>query len=204
MWSKLTLAMLVLWLGGCAVTPTSTVEPPQRTGHPKGAYEPSRSGSVPASRDSGYGSSTPSYGSQPSTGYVAPTPAPSSVRKAPAVASYSEHSTGVSAADALLREGKAYHQRGQYANAANSFERAIRMAPRSPALYLAMARTRLALNDYNNAIQMANRALSLLPSEGWGVSDARADAWSIIADSRAASGDRKGAEEARARAREYW
>lgn len=204
MWHKLTLvAMVVMWLGGCAVAPTSTVEPPQRTGNHQGAYEPSRSGSVYSTRDSGYGS-TSTQGSQPSTGYVAPTPAPSSVRKAPVTASYSEHNTGVSAADALLREGKTYHQRGQYANAANNFERAIRMAPRSPALYLAMAKTRLALNDYNNAIQMANRALSLLPSEGWGVSDARADAWTIIADSRAASGDRRGAEEARARAREYW
>ena len=203
MLNRMMLAMLVLWLSGCTVAPTSTVEPPaNRTGSSSSPYEqqPRNTGTY-SSRDSGYNSG--SYGSSSNSTYVAPTPAPSSVRKAPVMASYSENSTGVSAADALLREGKSYHQRGQYANAANNFERGIRMAPRSPALYLALARTRLALNEYNSAIQMANRALSLLPSDGWGVSDARADAWSIIADSRAANGDRKGAEAARAKAREY-
>ncbi len=184
MFNKSCLFLFVLWLGGCAVQPTSTVEPAPRPGT---SQYPS-SGQYPA------GSSTNKSGT---------TPAPSPVRKAPVVASYSENSTGVSAADALLREGKSYYQRGEYASAANSFERAIRMAPRSPALYLALAKTRLALNDYNNAIQMANRALSLLPSEGWGVDDARADAWNIIADGRAAAGNKKGADEARAKAREY-
>ena len=182
--SNISVAVLALWLGGCMVAPTSTVEPAQR----------------PAGNPSS-GASQPAYNS--SSTYVAPTPAPSSVRRAPVVASYSDNSTGVTAADALLREGKAYHQRGQYANAANNFERAIRMAPRSPALYLALAKTRLALNDYNNAIQMANRALSLLPREGWGVDDARADAWNIIADGRAAMGDYKGSDVARAKAREF-
>lgn len=185
------LTAIILWLAGCTVAPTSTVEPPSRSG----SYEQPRSGAVytaPHQQESRRGG-----------GYVAPTPAPDSVRRAPVVA-YSDNSTGVTAADVLLREGKAYHQRGQYADAANHFERAIRLAPRSPALYLALARTRLALNDFNSAIQMANRALSLLPSDGWGVADARADAWTIIADSREASGDRKGAAVARSKAREYW
>jgi len=192
MLKQATLTAMALWLAGCTVAPTSTVEPPPRSG----GYEQPRAGSVySAPRE---------QEPRSSGGYVAPTPAPDSVRRAPVVAAYSDSSTGVSAADALLREGKAYHQRGQYANAANNFERAIRLAPRSPALYLALARTRLALNDFNSAIQMANRALSLLPGEGWGVADARADAWTIIADSRDASGDSKGAAVARSKAREYW
>lgn len=180
-------AGIALWLGGCTVAPTSTVEPASRP--------------APAPAPSG---SRGDYGSTATPTYSAPAPAPGSVRKAPTAVTYSENSTGVTAADALLREGKAYYQRGQYANAANNFERAIRMAPRSPALYLALAKTRLALNDHNSAVQMANRALSLLPGEGWGVDDARADAWTIIADGRAAMGDQKGAEAARAKAREYW
>lgn len=202
MFKYLTTLLVITGLAGCSVAPTSTVEPPPRTGS-QGGYEQPRSGNIYGPRDSGgYGSTSPD--SRENTGYTPPTPAPSSTRRTPTVASYSSDSTGVSAADSLLREGKTYHQRGQYANAANNFERAIRMAPRSPALYLALAKTRFALNDYNNAVQMANRALSLLPSEGWGVSDARADAWTIIADSRAASGDNKGASAARAKAREYW
>lgn len=183
--------LLATTLAGCVVAPTTVLEPETGSGQ---AQPPTRDQSRPADDRSAW------PGTQPSQ----PAPAPGSVRRSPAVGSYSENSTGVSAADALLREGKSYHQRGQYANATNNFERAIRMAPRSPALYLALAKTRLALHDYNSAIQMANRALSLLPSEGWGVADARADAWSIIADSRAANGDHKGAEAARTKAREYW
>lgn len=184
--------LLVTGLAGCTVAPTSTVEPePRGSQGPYGQPRDSSPYDDSGSRQSGYPAPTP-------------TPAPGSSRRTPAVATYSDSSTGVSAADALLREGKAYHQRGQYSNAANTFERALRMAPRSPALYLALAKTRLALNDHNSAIQMANRALSLLPNEGWGVSDARADAWNIIAESRAATGDRQGAEAARTRAREYW
>lgn len=185
------IALLLLGaLAGCSVAPTTVLEPER----------PRSQGQAPASREPA--SRSPEERSTwPAT---QPTPAPGSVRRTPAVGTYSDSSTGVSAADALLREGKTYHQRGQYANAANSFERAIRMAPRSPALYLALAKTRLALQDYNSAVQMANRALSLLPAEGWGVSDARADAWNIIAESRAATGDHKGAAAARAKAREYW
>lgn len=192
MLKQLMALLLVTGLAGCSVAPTSTVEPDPRSSGSQGPYgQPRDSGQY---EDSGTRQS----------GYPAPTPAPGSTRRAPAMGTYSDNSTGVSAADALLREGKAYHQRGQFANAANTFERALRMAPRSPALYLALAKTRLALDDHNSAIQMANRALSLLPNEGWGISDARADAWNIIAESRAASGDRKGAEAARTRAREYW
>lgn len=192
--NKIGLMMAVLWLGGCMVAPTSTVEPMGRNGGAAQSTAPQTGG--------GYGNANNGEASSPS--YGAPTPVPGSVRKSPAVIAYAENSTGVTAADALLRDGKAQHQRGQYANAANNFERAIRMAPRSPALYLALAKTKLALNDYSSAIQMANRALSLLPSEGWGVDDARADAWTIIADGRAATGDQKGSAAARTKAREYF
>jgi tetratricopeptide (TPR) repeat protein len=114
---------------------------------------------------------------------------------------YSPSSTGVTAADALLREGNALHQRGEYGGAANNFERGIRMAPRSPALYLALAKTRLATGDNTNAIQMANRALSLLPSGSWAADDARAEAWNVIANAREAQGDRTGAAAARQKAK---
>jgi len=122
------------------------------------------------------------------------------VRPAPPLF-YSDTGTGIPAADALLKQGLALQAHGDYANAANNFERAIRMAPRSPALYLALAKARLALHDYGSAVQMANRALSLLPSEGWGANDARADAWDLIGEARAASGDVRGAELARENAR---
>ena len=197
MLKQIPLALLLLWLGGCSVAPRSIVEPAPRAGQ---ATQPQDQGRYQYPDNSRYG--RPVQQSTPATG--SSSPAPESVRRAPVAIAYSDSKTGVSAADALLREGRTYHSRGQYANAANNFERGIRMAPRSPALYLALARTRLALNEYNSAVQMANRALSLLPREGWGVSDARADAWNIIADSKEAAGDRQGAATARAKAKEYW
>lgn len=174
-WSKLIVAAAVLAVSGCAVQTSTVLEPP----------------------------SPPVYGSPaPSAPGIKQPNAP--VRPAPGMSySYSDDSTGLPAADALLREGRSLHQRGQYANAANDFERAIRMAPRSPALYLALAKTRLALQDYGSAIQMANRALTLLPGDGWGVSDARADAWNVIAEAKEASGDLRGANLARQKARDY-
>ena len=133
----------------------------------------------------------PQPGESPETP-VQPVSPVTPVRPAPPL-TYSDSGTGIPAADSLLKQGLALQARGDYANAANNFERAIRMAPRSPALYLALAKARLALHNYGSAIQMANRALSLLPSEGWGANDARANAWDVIGDARAASGDMHGA-----------
>lgn len=113
--------------------------------------------------------------------------------------------TGIPAADAMLSQGEALRLSGNYAGAANQFERGIRLAPRSASLYLALAKTRLAMDDYRNAQQMAQRAVSLLPSQPKG-SDQRnkAEAWLVIAQAKEALGDRSGADQARANAEAVW
>lgn len=181
------LILLLCGLAGCAVQPTSTVEPPDDTGW-----------HTPAPNNGAVLVPTPGV----SRGSVTPTrPASQSpTARRPATVAYSPNSTGVSATDVLLRESKTLYQRSDYSSAANNFERGIRMAPRSSALYLALAKTRLAMGDNNNAIQMANRAISLLPA-GSGAAAARAEAWSVIADAKEANGDRNGAAAARQKAR---
>lgn len=182
------LILLLCGLAGCAVQPTSTEEPPDDAGWHTPAPN---SGTVlmPTPGDSRSGVTPTRPASQSPTA------------RRPSTVAYSPNSTGVTAADVLLREGKALYQRGDYSSAANNFERGIRMAPRSSALYLALAKTRLAMGDNNNAIQMANRAISLLPAGSGAAADARADAWSVIAEAKEASGDRNGAAAARQKAR---
>lgn len=175
-------------LAGCVTPPTSVEEPPETT-WPAPDNRTATPRPVPTPGDS-----RASSGSSTRLGSISPT------ARRPATVAYSANSTGVTAADALLREGRMLHQRGDFGAAANSFERGIRMAPRSAALYLALARTRLAMGDNSRAIQMANRAISLLPAGGVGDS-ARREAWLLIAEARDASGDHGGATVARQKAR---
>lgn len=113
--------------------------------------------------------------------------------------------TGVPAADNLLQQGESARQRGEYGVAVNHLERGIRMAPRSPALYLALAKTRLAMGEYGSAAQMAQRTVSLLPAAPRGAEQtAKAEAWIVIAQSREKQGDTAGAANARANAQAVW
>jgi len=106
--------------------------------------------------------------------------------------------TGVPAADNLLQEGESARQRGDYETAVNSLERGIRMAPRSAALYLALAKTRLAMAQFNNASQMAQRAVTLLPAAPQGAElTAKMEAWIVVAQAREQQGDSAGAQRAR-------
>lgn len=111
--------------------------------------------------------------------------------------------TGVPAADKLLQQGDAARQQGDYSGAVSYLERAMRMAPRAPALYLALAKTRLAMGQYNSASQMAQRAISLLPAAPQGVEQsAKVEAWLVVAQARENAGDADGGKQARERARE--
>ncbi|MGC1510386.1 hypothetical protein FT643_14260 [Ketobacter sp. MCCC 1A13808] len=113
--------------------------------------------------------------------------------------------TGVAAADKLLSQGESLRLSGDYAGAANQFERGIRMAPRSASLYLALAKTRLAMQDYRNAQQMAQRAVSLLPSKPKGAEQTtKAEAWLVVAQAKEKSGDKEGANRARENAQAVW
>lgn len=118
--------------------------------------------------------------------------------------------TGFAALDRLLLEGEAQRKAGQLAAAASTLERAMRLAPRAPEVYVALARVQLDQRDYGKAEQMAQRALSWLGDSADaadGTTQARrqrAEAWSIIARARRAAGDIGAAQDAERRAIGIW
>ncbi|UZE95863.1 tetratricopeptide repeat protein [Alkalimarinus alittae] len=66
------------------------------------------------------------------------------------------------AAKELVAKAKRYSGSGDSASALRSLERAQRISPRAPQVYLAMAEVRLQQGDIRQARQLANKALSLV------------------------------------------
>ncbi len=62
---------------------------------------------------------------------------------------------------ALLEQAETQHQAGNNQRALSSLERAQRIAPREPLVYLQLARLRLDMKDYQRADQLARKGLSL-------------------------------------------
>ncbi|MCW8887092.1 MAG: tetratricopeptide repeat protein [Motiliproteus sp.] len=62
---------------------------------------------------------------------------------------------------ALLEQAEQQHQSGRNQQALSSLERAQRIAPRDPLVYLQLARLRLDMKDYPRAQQLAKKGLSL-------------------------------------------
>jgi cytochrome c-type biogenesis protein CcmH/NrfG len=81
---------------------------------------------------------------------------------------------------------------GRIANAAASLERALRIEPRNPRLWQALARVRLSQQEYMQAESCAQR------SNSWAGDDAalRAENWRLIARAREARGEGEGAKAA--------
>lgn len=104
--------------------------------------------------------------------------------------------TGLSAVDKLIAKGDSQRRQGQYAQAAATLERALRLSPGSGAAYLALARVRLDQQQYREAQQLAHKSLSLAGESRY----AQREAWLIIGNARRGLGDIAGATEATTRA----
>ncbi|WP_246481070.1 tetratricopeptide repeat protein [Motiliproteus sediminis] len=65
---------------------------------------------------------------------------------------------------ALLDQASRYETAGQRQQALAYLERAQRISPREPQVYLQLARVRLAMNDVTRAVQLTERGLALAPS----------------------------------------
>lgn len=112
--------------------------------------------------------------------------------------------TAVPAAKALLDKARLARKRGLLAEADALLERAMRLAPSEPMLYLETAEVRLAQGNYAAAAQFAQKSLSLLGSrDAFSSRDQRAQAWNVIAEAKKGQGDERGAAQAQ-REMERW
>ncbi|MGC9457123.1 MAG: tetratricopeptide repeat protein [Halothiobacillaceae bacterium] len=96
------------------------------------------------------------------------------------------------AVSALMDRATLQADTGQFAQAAATIERALRIAPQDPRLWRRLARYKLDLGDASQAEQMALRAVRFSRGDR-----EERQAWQLVALARQARGDTAGAEEAR-------
>jgi tetratricopeptide (TPR) repeat protein len=96
------------------------------------------------------------------------------------------------AADTLIRQAEQQRQARDYAGAAASLERALRISPQSAYLWNRLSRVRLEQGLVSQAGNLAARSNALAGDEA----RLKQDNWAIIAVSRRSAGDAAGAAEA--------
>lgn len=101
------------------------------------------------------------------------------------------------AASALAAQAESQRKAGEYAGAAATLERALRIQPQEAYLYNRLARVRLDQGRLAQAGNFARRANTLAGDQV----ELKKDNWGMIAVARRARGDVAGAEKAEARAR---
>ncbi len=100
------------------------------------------------------------------------------------------------AASALVTQAHTQSGGGDYGQAAATLERALRIEPDNPLLWIELGRVRLGENNAAQADAMGRKALALATGDG----AAQAAAWRLIADSLRALGRNPEAAEADGRA----
>lgn len=86
------------------------------------------------------------------------------------------------ASEALLEQSRRQRRAGEYAQASASVERAIRIEPDHPTVWLELGQLRFEQGDYPQAEQMGRKSLSLAPAG----SVAQSQAAQLIADAERA------------------
>jgi Flp pilus assembly protein TadD len=179
--TRLTVAALLLVCAGCTLQPFKTEPPPQPTA-PPGGQGPviSQPPTVP-----------PPGQTEPVIEAPMPAPLPKERPKvAPARLG--------PASQALVTQAQAQRKRGDLPGATVSLERALRIEPSNPLLWIEMGRLRMDQRNYAQAEAMGRKALAMA------VGDARtqSSAWALIADSLKARGKNPEAQEALDKSRE--
>jgi predicted Zn-dependent protease len=100
--------------------------------------------------------------------------------------------SGNKAVIALLDRAQTDNDSGQREAAGESLERALRIEPRNPWLWLDLAQVRLAQGQYAQAITLAGKSNSFAGRQ----LRVQAENWQVIGQARVAQGDSAGAEEA--------
>lgn len=100
------------------------------------------------------------------------------------------------ASRALVTQAQSQAKGGDFGQASATIERALRIEPENPLLWIELGRMRLGGGDAEQADAMGHKALSL----GTGDPSAQSNAWRLIADSLQARGRNSQAAEAARRA----
>ena len=100
------------------------------------------------------------------------------------------------ASRALVSQAQVQMQTKNYAVAASTIERALRIEPDNPLLWIELGKVRFAEGNYVQAENMARKAVSMSVN----APRAQSSAWRLIADSYRARGKNIEAQEAQARA----
>lgn len=145
----------VLGVAACAV------QPPQRTPSPTGPSSPTEP-------------SVPTRPSPPPDEPIEPAPVPAPVIPEPVLGA---------AARALVGQAQGHLQAKNYPLAASSIERALRIEPGNPLLWIELGKVRQAEGNHVQAENMGRRAASLAKAPR-----ASASAWRLIADALRARG----------------
>lgn len=181
------LIALALAASGCALAPFESGE------HP---------GSAPPQTPPGHGSGpvitsvpevTPTTPGAETPGSTMPPPAPLP-RERPRV----PPATLGPASRALVGQAQAQRKRGDLPGATVSLERALRIEPNNPLLWIEMGRLRMDQRNYPQAEAMGRKALSM----SIGDNRTQSQAWLLIADSLQARGRDPQAQEALAKSRQ--
>jgi len=133
---------------------------------------------------------SPSVETQPAT------PPPSVSESEPLPAPILREPTLGAASRALVAQAQSQLSGGNYAIAAASIERALRIEPDNPLLWIELGRLRQAEGNYVQAENMGRKAVSMATN----APRAQSDAWRLIAESYRARGRNSDAQEALLRA----
>lgn len=182
--------------------PPSAAAPETRAPEPKPAPKKTASPEAVAPKDAPAARVTPGtrpdtqVASAPPSALPAPPVQATAPAAAPAVAETPLSPGLPPAADGLARQAEQQRQQGDYAGAAASLERSLRIAPREAYLWNRLARVRMEQGLASQAGQLAARSNDLAGNQG----NIKQDNWRIIAESRRRAGDMAGASEAEQRA----
>jgi hypothetical protein len=102
------------------------------------------------------------------------------------------------ASRALVSQAQAQRKKGDLPGASTTLDRALRIEPSNPLLWIEMGRLRMDQRNYPQAEAMGRKALSMAVGDG----RTQSAAWVLIADSLRARGKNPQAEEAMERSRE--
>jgi len=174
----LILSTALLAIAGCSTSPFRTGSP-GAGGTPKAPEKPGSGPIVTAPEQ------IPGPGAEPSIEVPPPAPLP---RERPKVAP----ATLGAASTALVSQAQSQRKRGDFPGATISIERAMRIEPNNPLLWIEMGRLRMDQANFPQAESMGRKALSM------SVGDDRTQslAWQLIADSFKARGKNPQAQDA--------